>query len=43
MPGGGTAVCFGDSLFYGPWLKGRGRADVDGENIPGVLNRILNR
>lgn len=42
LPEGGTTVCFGDSLFYGPWLRGRGRADADGETVPGVLNRLLN-
>lgn len=42
MKTGGTVLCFGDSIFFGPWLKGRGKADPDGETIPSVLARILN-
>ena len=43
MKDGGTVLCFGDSIFYGPWLKGRGKADPDGETLPSYLARCLNR
>ena len=42
IPEGGDIVCLGDSLFYGPWLKGRGKAEPDGETIPSRLAFILN-
>ena len=34
-------VCFGDSLTYGPWLKGRGTAAEDAEPYPARLAALL--
>jgi lysophospholipase L1-like esterase len=42
MKTGGTVLCLGDSLFYGPWLRGRGRSEPDGESVPSCLCRLLN-
>ena len=34
-------VCFGDSLTYGPWLKGRGTAAEGAEPYPARLAALL--
>ena len=35
-------ACIGDSITYGSYLRGEGKADPDGQNYPGLLNRLLN-
>jgi len=34
-------VCAGDSLTYGVYLKGKGKAEPDGETYPSELFRQL--
>ena len=35
-------VCFGDSLTYGVYMKGKGSAELDAETYPGQLAGLLN-
>ena len=35
-------ACVGDSITYGSYMYGEGKAQIDGENYPGFLNRLLN-
>ena len=41
QPGARTIVCYGDSLTYGVYLKGKGSANIDAETYPGVLHKLL--
>ena len=36
-----SIVCFGDSLTYGVYMKGKGTADPDADTYPGQLYKLL--
>ena len=35
-------ACIGDSITYGSYMHGEGKAEPGGKNYPGLLNRLLN-
>ena len=36
-----TIVCFGDSITYGVYMKGKGSAEIGSTTYPGMLHRMI--
>ena len=41
FPGARTIICFGDSITYGVYMKGKGSAADDAATYPGQLRRMI--